>query len=96
MIHLLLEPASKIQIIEMLQDYDGLIKIVVDIRRGILAGGWEMHSDNWYASKPCLVSGKRLGDLPVRIPGKGSCFPFWPRIGQTRRLIFQDWRADSL
>ena len=29
----------------MLQEYKGMIKIVVDIRRRILSGGGEMHSD---------------------------------------------------
>ena len=31
--------------IYLLQEYDGMIKIVVDVRRKILAGGGEMHSD---------------------------------------------------
>ena len=29
----------------MLQEYEGMIKIVVDIRRRFLSGGGEMHSD---------------------------------------------------
>lgn len=45
MIHLLREPASPTQTREMLQEYEKMIKIVVDIRRRILSGGGEMHSD---------------------------------------------------
>ncbi|HOB53334.1 MAG TPA: DUF5674 family protein [Acidobacteriota bacterium] len=45
MIHLLSRPATPDQIEEMLQEHEGMIKIVVDIRRGILAGGGEMHAD---------------------------------------------------
>jgi hypothetical protein len=45
MIYLLKEPVSSAQSKEMLQEYKGMIKIVVDIRRRILAGGGEMHSD---------------------------------------------------
>ncbi len=44
-IHLLSRPATPDQIEEMLQEHEGMIKIVVDIRRGILAGGGEMHAD---------------------------------------------------
>ena len=45
MIHYLREPANPTQIQEMLQEYERMIKIVVDIRRRILSGGGEMHSD---------------------------------------------------
>jgi Protein of unknown function (DUF5674) len=44
-IHLLQEPATPNQIAEMLQANRFYIKTVVDIRRQILAGGGEMHSD---------------------------------------------------
>jgi hypothetical protein len=60
MIHLLREPANKIQIHEMLQEYEGLIKIVVDIRRCVLAGGGEMHSD---CEAALLVDGSEQDDL---------------------------------
>jgi hypothetical protein len=43
MIHLLAEPATSEQVREMLSEYSDMIKIVVDIRRGLLAGGSEMH-----------------------------------------------------
>jgi|SRR5512138_1176413 Protein of unknown function (DUF5674) len=45
MIHLLREHATSEQIAKMLEEYEGMIKIVVDIRRRILSGGGEMHAD---------------------------------------------------
>ncbi|HNT74563.1 MAG TPA: DUF5674 family protein [Anaerolineae bacterium] len=45
MIHLLNSQATPAQVQEMLEMYPLLIKIVVDIRRRILAGGGEMHAD---------------------------------------------------
>ena len=45
MIHLLRAKATSEQVAEMLNEYESMIKIVVDIRRRILAGGGEMHSD---------------------------------------------------
>ena len=44
-IHILQEPATSSQIDRMLQANRFYIKTVVDIRRQILAGGGEMHSD---------------------------------------------------
>jgi len=44
-IPILREKASPEQIKEMLKEYDAMMKIVVDIRRKILAGGGEMHAD---------------------------------------------------
>jgi len=45
MIYLLRERATPEQIAEMSEEYEGMIKIVVDIRRRILSGGGEMHAD---------------------------------------------------
>lgn len=45
MIHLLDHPPSSQQVPDMLEAYPFMIKIVVDIRRHILAGGGEMHAD---------------------------------------------------
>lgn len=45
MIHLLRERATPQQIREMLEEYEGMIKIVVDIRRRVVSGGGEMHAD---------------------------------------------------
>lgn len=45
MIHILRSRASAEQMAEMLKEYESMIKIVIDIRRHVLAGGGEMHSD---------------------------------------------------
>lgn len=45
MIYLLRSKVKAEQVSEMLKEYESMIKIVVDIRRRILAGGGEMHSD---------------------------------------------------
>jgi hypothetical protein len=45
MIHLLRSPASKEQIAEMLDDLETYIKLAVDVKRGILAGGGTLHAD---------------------------------------------------
>lgn len=45
MIYLLDRPANEQEMAGMLEVYPTLIKIVVDIRRGLLAGGGEMHAD---------------------------------------------------
>ena len=44
-IHLLTSKATSQPVQEMLAELLTMIKIVVDIRQGILAGGGEMHSD---------------------------------------------------
>jgi hypothetical protein len=45
MIHILPSKVTHEQVTEMLNEYEAMIKIVVDTRRRILAGGGEMHSD---------------------------------------------------
>ena len=45
MIYLLHEKPTIEQLQEMLREYESMVKIVVDVRRKILAGGGEMHSD---------------------------------------------------
>ncbi|MCT7953022.1 DUF5674 family protein [Ancylothrix sp. C2] len=45
MIYLIKEPASQKQIEEMLEILGSYIKLAVDIERGILAGGGELHAD---------------------------------------------------
>ena len=45
MIHLMREQPTPEQLQEMLEQYAVMIKIVVDIRRELLAGGGEMHAD---------------------------------------------------
>jgi len=44
MIYFLQNQPNPEKMIDMLQQYETMIKIVVDIRRRILAGGGEMHS----------------------------------------------------
>ena len=45
MIHLIKDRATQAQITSMLEEYGVMIKLAVDIRRAILAGGGEMHAD---------------------------------------------------
>jgi len=45
MIHLLRSPASREQLAEMLEALDAYVKLAVDIRRGIAAGGGVLHAD---------------------------------------------------
>lgn len=59
-IHILREKASAEQIKEMLQEYDSMIKIVVDTRQKILAGGGEMHAD---CESVLLDKGSQQDDL---------------------------------
>lgn len=60
MIHLLRERATSEQITEMLEEYEEMIKIVVDIRRRILSGGGEMHAD---CESVLLENGSEQDDL---------------------------------
>ncbi len=46
MIHTIKKPATSAQIRDMLQQYEVMLKLVVDIRHRILSGGGEMHADN--------------------------------------------------
>ena len=43
MIYILREKPISAQVADMLKEYETMIKIVVDIRRRVLAGGGEMH-----------------------------------------------------
>ncbi len=45
MIYLLTDTATLAQLESMLEEYGSMIKIAVDIRREVLAGGGEMHAD---------------------------------------------------
>lgn len=44
-IHIIHTPAAPEQILEMLQALNSLIKLAVDVERGILAGGGDLHAD---------------------------------------------------
>ena len=60
MIYILRDKANAQQVAEMLEEYESMIKIVVDIRRRILAGGGEMHSD---CESALLEDGSEQDDL---------------------------------
>ena len=45
MIHIIRNKATQEQIDQMLEELDPIIKLAVDIGRGILAGGGQMHAD---------------------------------------------------
>ena len=93
MIHTLNEKASLDQIIDMLQEYETMIKIVVDIRQRILSGGGEMHAD---CESVLLESGSEQDDLwganwyPLeqRIAFE-SLINIRPRLGN-RSIVIQD------
>ena len=93
MIHVLKELASSTQISEMLQEYDRMIKIVVDIRRRVLSGGGEMQSD---CESVLLEDGSEQDDLwganwypaEQRIEFE-SLINIRPRLGN-RNVLIQD------
>lgn len=93
MIHTLREKASPSQIKDMLQEYDTMIKIVVDIRQRTLSGGGEMHAD---CEAALLQSGSEQDDLwganwypaEERIEFE-SLINIRPRLGN-RSIILQD------
>ena len=93
MIHLLKQPGTSAQIEEMMQEYKGMIKIVVDIRQRILSGGGEMHAD---CESTLLQSGSEQDDLwganwypsEERIEFE-SLINIRPRLGN-RSIILQD------
>lgn len=60
MIFIIREKPTTEQIAEMLKEYETMIKIVVDVRRRVLAGGGEMHSD---CESVLLEDGSEQDDL---------------------------------
>ena len=93
MIHLLKEKAAPTQIQDMLQEYENMIKIVVDIRRSYLSGGGEMHAD---CESVLLEDGSEQDDLwganwypsEQRIEFE-SLINIRPRLGN-RNILIQD------
>jgi hypothetical protein len=93
MIHVLKEKTTPTQIQDMLQEYEGMIKIVVDIRRRILSGGGEMHAD---CESVLLEDGSEQDDLwganwypsEQRIEFE-SLINIRPRLGN-RNILIQD------
>ncbi len=94
MIYLLREHATAEQIAEMLEEYEEMIKIVVDIRRHILCGGGEMHAD---CESRLLEDGSEQDDLwganwypsEQRIEFE-SLINIRPRLGNRNTLIQDD------
>jgi len=92
-IYLLEEKPTVEQTQEMLQEYESMIKIVVDIRRKILAGGGEMQSD---CETVLLETGSEQDDLwganwypeDERIAFE-SLINIRPRLGN-RGILIQD------
>ncbi len=60
MIHILGQKATRQQIDEMLQELESLIKVAVDIRRDVIAGGGRMHAD---CESILLKDGSRQDDV---------------------------------
>ena len=93
MIYLLKKPATSNQLQEMLQEYDGMVKIVVDIRRRLLSGGGAMHAD---CESLLLEDGSEQDDLwganwypaEQRIAFE-SLINIRPRLGN-RSILIQD------
>ena len=93
MIHVLKEKTTSSQIQEMLQEYEDMIKIVVDIRRRFLSGGGEMHAD---CESILLDDGSEQDDLwganwypsEQRIEFE-SLINIRPRLGN-RNILIQD------
>lgn len=93
MIHLLKERATSTQLQEMLQEYEGMVKIAVDIRRRILAGGGEMHAE---CKSLLLEDGSEQDDLwgADWYPGEEriafeALINIRPRLGN-RSILIQD------
>jgi hypothetical protein len=93
MIHLLKQPGTSAQVEEMTQEYEGMIKIVVDIRRRVLSGGGEMHAD---CESVLLEDGSEQDDLwgANWHPGEQriefeSLINIRPRLGN-RGILIQD------
>jgi Protein of unknown function (DUF5674) len=59
-IHLLRDRATPEQVAEMLEELKTLIKLAVDIKRGIIAGGGEWHAD---CEKILLEDGSQQEDI---------------------------------
>jgi hypothetical protein len=60
MIYVLYSPASRQQIRDMLEAGTNTVKVVVDVRPGILAGGGELHAD---CEAVLLEDGSRQEDI---------------------------------
>ena len=93
MIHLLREQATAQQMQDLLGEHDDMIKIVVDVRRRILAAGGEMHADGESAllddgSEQDDVWGANWFPAERRIAFE-SLINIRPRLGN-RSILLQD------
>ncbi len=59
-IHILREKPTEQQLREMLKAIEGYIKLAVDVERGVLAGGGEMHAD---CEKALLENGSKQENI---------------------------------
>ncbi len=72
MIQLLKDKATSQDIQNMLEQYENMIKIVIDVRRRVLSGGGEMHAD---CESVLLENGSEQDDL-----WGANWYPFEQRI----------------
>jgi len=86
MIRILKERASPAQIQDMLQEYKSMIKIAVDIRRRILAGGGEMHAD---CESVLLEEGSEQNDL-----WGANWYPAEQRIDYEALINIRPWLSN--
>jgi hypothetical protein len=86
MIRILKERASPAQIQDMLQEYKSMIKIAVDIRRRILAGGGEMQAD---CESVLLEEGSEQNDL-----WGANWYPAEKRIDYEALINIRPWLSN--
>jgi len=86
------EPATPAQIAEMRAEFGSVIKLAVDLERGVLAGGGELHAD---CEQALLDDGSRQDDVwggdwypDLREVGFESLINIRPRQGN-RSLTLQ-------
>jgi hypothetical protein len=59
-IHLLRDRATPQQVTEMLEELKTLIKLAIDVKRGVIAGGGEWHAD---CEKVLIENGSQQDDI---------------------------------
>ena len=59
-IHLLRDRATREQVAEMLEELKTLIKLAIDVKRGVIAGGGEWHAD---CEKVLIENGSQQEDI---------------------------------
>jgi hypothetical protein len=100
MIYILRDKATSGQVVEMLKEYESMIKIVVDIRRRILTGGGEMQAD---CESLLLNDGSEQDDLwgANWYPAEqeivfDSLINIRPRLGNRSTLIQSEERRQQI